>query len=57
MPFGGVVPIAALLVIGWILSTLSADEWKALLVIAAVAAVIYVASLPGRRARRAASVA
>jgi hypothetical protein len=51
------VPIAALLVIGWILSTLSADEWKALLVIAAVAAVIYVASLPGRRARRAASVA
>jgi APA family basic amino acid/polyamine antiporter len=52
MPFARLVPILAFAVIVWILSTLSPDEWKSLLVIAAVAVVIFAASMPNRRAQR-----
>ena len=54
MPLARIVPILAFLVIVWILSTLSADEWKSLLVIAAVAVVIFAASMPNRRAQQSA---
>lgn len=50
-PFAAVVPIAAFLVIAWLLAGLSANEWQWLLVILAVAIVVYVASVPFRRRR------
>jgi amino acid transporter len=50
-PFAAVVPIAAFLVIAWLLASLSANEWRWLLVILGVAVVIYVASVPSRRQR------
>ena len=49
-PFGGVVPLLAFGAIVWLLTSLTADEWKALLVVVAVAVVVYFASLPSRRA-------
>jgi amino acid transporter len=50
-PFAGVVPMLAVVVIGWLLASLSASEWKALLVVVGVAVVVYVSSLPSRRAK------
>lgn len=50
VPFAALVPVLALAIIVWLLTSLSADEWKALLVVVAVAIVVYVASLPSRRA-------
>ena len=50
VPFAAVIPVLALLVIVWLLTSLTADEWKALLVVAGVAIVVYAASLPSRRA-------
>lgn len=55
-PFSGIVPVLAIAVIGWLLASLSEDEWKAVLVVLVVAIVVYAASLPSRRARHAASV-
>jgi amino acid transporter len=48
-PFASVIPILALVVIVWLLTSLSADEWKALLAVVAVAIVVFVSSLPSRR--------
>ena len=43
--------VLAIAAIVWLLASLTADEWKALLVVFGVAIVVYVASLPSRRAR------
>lgn len=53
VPFAAVVPVLAIAVIVWLLSSLSADEWKAVLIVIGLAVVVYLASLPGRRAARA----
>lgn len=48
-PFASVIPILAIVVIGWLLTSLSADEWKSLLAVVGVAIVIFTSSLPSRR--------
>ena len=53
-PFASVIPVLAVVVIGWLLTSLSADEWKALLAVVGVAVVIFVSSLPSRRTAAAA---
>lgn len=53
-PLGGVIPILALLVIVWLLWSLTSSEWKSVLIVIAVAAVVYGLSLPSRRAAAAA---
>jgi amino acid transporter len=50
VPFASVIPVAAVATIAWLLTSLAADEWKALLLVVGVAIVVYVASLPSRRA-------
>lgn len=50
VPFAAAIPALAMLVIVWLLTSLTAEEWKALLVVVAVAIVVYAASLPSRRA-------
>jgi amino acid transporter len=56
VPLAGVVPVLAIAAIAWLLKSLTSDEWRALLVVLAVAIVIYVASLPARRAASARQV-
>jgi basic amino acid/polyamine antiporter, APA family len=53
VPFASMVPILAVAVIAWLMTSLSASEWKALLLLLGVAVVVYAASLPSRRAARA----
>lgn len=53
VPFAAAVPVLAIALIVWLLTGLSADEWKSVLVMIALAFVIYGASLPSRRAARA----
>jgi len=53
VPFASVVPILAFLAIAWIMTSLSADEWRALLVVLAVAAIAYASSITSRRVARA----
>jgi len=53
VPFASVVPILAFLAIAWIMTSLSADEWRALLVVLAVAAIAYASSIASRRVARA----
>lgn len=53
VPFAAAVPVLAIALIVWLLTGLSADEWKSVLVVIALAIVIYLASLPARRAARA----
>jgi len=48
-PFASVIPVLAVVVIGWLLMSLSGDEWKALLAVAGVAVVVFASSLPSRR--------
>ena len=50
VPFAAAIPVLAVLVIVWLMTSLTAEEWKALLVVVAVAIVVYAASLPSRRA-------
>lgn len=50
VPLAGVVPVLAIAAICWLLASLTADEWKALLIVVGVAIVVYVASMPSRRA-------
>ena len=50
VPFAAVVPVLAVLVIVWLLASLTADEWKSLLVVVGVATIVYATSLPSRRA-------
>ena len=51
VPAARVVPWAALTVILWMLSSVRRNEWLAALVIVAVATLVYVVTLPSRRAR------
>ena len=53
VPFATMVPVLAIAVMVWLMTSLSADEWKALLVVLGVAVVVYAASLSSRRAARA----
>jgi amino acid transporter len=50
VPFASVVPILAFLAIAWLMTSLSADEWKALLVVIGVAVIVYASSMSSRRA-------
>jgi amino acid transporter len=50
-PLGGVIPVLSLAVICWLLGSLSADEWKAVLIVLGVSVVVFVASVPARRIR------
>jgi len=54
IPFSGVVPVLAIAVIVALLTSLDADAWRACLVVVGVAVVVYVTSLPSRRAAHAA---
>jgi uncharacterized membrane protein len=42
--------VLAVAIIGWLLTSLAASEWKALLVVVAVGVVVYTGSMPSRRA-------
>ena len=53
IPFAAVVPVLAIALIVWLLTGLTADEWKSVLVLVALAVVTYFASFPARRAGRA----
>ena len=55
VPLAGAAPWLALLVIGWMLWSLSAGEWRAAGLILVVAVVVFVVTLPSRR-RRAPSI-
>jgi amino acid transporter len=50
VPFAAAVPVLAIAAILWFLTSLDATAWKALFVVAGVALVVYVTSLPSRRA-------
>jgi amino acid transporter len=56
-PFGILIPILAFAAIAWILSSLTAGEWKAVGIVFVVAVVLYVATTPSRRAARSVSAA
>lgn len=56
-PFATVIPVLAFCAIAWMLSSLTASEWKAMLVVFVVAVAIYLASIPSRRAASAAATA
>jgi basic amino acid/polyamine antiporter, APA family len=51
-PLGGIVPMLAIAVIGWLLTSLSVAEWRALLIVAVVASLAYAVSIPSRRSAR-----
>jgi amino acid transporter len=50
-PFAATIPVVAFLVIVFLLTSLTAEEWKWLLAIVAVSVVIFAASLSSRRQR------
>lgn len=50
VPMSAAVPVLAFAIIAWLLTSLSRDEWKALLVVLGVAIVVYLGSMPTRRA-------
>jgi APA family basic amino acid/polyamine antiporter len=50
VPFAAAVPVLAVLVIAWLLTSLTASEWKGLLAVVGAAIVVYMLSLPSRRA-------
>jgi amino acid transporter len=52
IPFAAAVPVLAIAVIVWFLTSLDAGAWKALLVVVGVAVVVYVSSFPSRRAAK-----
>ena len=51
IPAGGVVPVAALAVIGLMLSSVQRREWYAALAVILAATLVYAVTLPSRRAR------
>ena len=55
VPFAAAIPVLAVGIIVWLLTSLTASEWKGLLAVIGAALVIYAASLPSRRGARAAS--
>jgi amino acid transporter len=52
IPFAAAVPVLAIAAIVWFLTSLDVEAWKALLGLLGVAVVLYVSSLPSRRAAR-----
>ena len=56
VPFSAAVPVLAIAVIVWFLTSLAADAWRALLLVVGVALVVYVSSLPSRRSARLAAM-
>ncbi len=50
VPFAPVIAMLAVAVIIWLLTSLTASEWKGLLAVIGAAVVVYVVSLPSRRA-------
>ena len=52
IPFAAAVPMMAIAVIVWFLTSLTANEWRALLVVVGVSIVVYVSTLPARRSAR-----
>jgi len=48
-PLAGVIPVLAIAIIAWLLTSLSADEWKALLAVVGVSVIVFASSLPSRR--------
>jgi amino acid transporter len=48
-PFASVIPVLAVAIIVWLLTSLSTDEWKALLAVIGVALIVFVSSLSSRR--------
>lgn len=57
IPYAAAAPVAAFALIAALLATLSAGEWRAVFLIVGAAVAVFVASLPARRARRAATQA
>jgi amino acid transporter len=55
VPFAAAVPVLAIAAIIWILTSLDVTAWKALLLVAVVAMIVYATSLPARRAAAAAA--
>src|SRR5215471_4259373 len=55
-PLAGLVPLIAMAAIAWILSGLTAGDWKAMAVVFSGALVVYFGSLPSRRAASARAV-
>ncbi len=53
IPLAAIVPALSFLIICWLLTSLTVKEWEALAVVVIFAVVVYVASLPSRRAMRA----
>ena len=51
-PFASVIPILAIAVIVWMMTSLSRDEWMSLLAVVGIAAVVFAASRPSRHAAR-----
>jgi len=56
-PLAGLVPVLAFAVIAWILSSLTAGEWKAMAIVFGVGVLIFFVSLPSRRATTAENAA
>jgi basic amino acid/polyamine antiporter, APA family len=52
VPFSSLVPVLACGAIVWMLSSLKADEWKAMAMVFGVALILYLASAPSRRVAR-----
>jgi len=53
VPLASVIPAMSLLIIAWLLTSLTLQEWEALLIVVALAVVVYFASLTSRRAAKA----
>ena len=53
-PFARSIPILALAVIAWLLKSLTLEEWTGMFIVIGVAVVVYITSLPSRKAAAAA---
>lgn len=51
VPFAAVIPVLAFLVVAWLLTSLSLGEWKWLIGILVVSAIVFTLTTPSRRAR------
>lgn len=49
-PLGGAIPVLALVVIAWLLKSLTPGEWRAVLIVLGIGVLVYAVSLPSRRA-------
>lgn len=55
VPFAALVPVLALLVIAWMLTSLSFTEWRWMLGIVVIALAVFAVTMPSRRARASAA--